>query len=149
MFTILILILIGLITFFHYLQGLFSGIISAVLAFIAAMIAVSYHEQVVESLLGGKMANTAHGIVLLAIFALVYLVGRVLFDNLVPGNVRVPSIVDKLRGAWMGLIAAQMAAGVVAIAAQEMPFYPAIWGYSRFELDSGEDVTIPARNKNV
>ncbi len=50
-FSILMIVLVGIIGFFHYTQGLFSATISAVIAVIAAMLAMSYHEVLVTSLL--------------------------------------------------------------------------------------------------
>jgi hypothetical protein len=48
--------------------------------------------------------------------------------------VRLQSTIDKVGAAAMGLIAGIMAAGIIAIAAQTMPFGPSIFGYSRYTL---------------
>lgn len=141
-FTAIIFALVGAIVFFHYLQGFFSATISAILAAVAAVLAFSYHETVVESVLGGKMANYAHGMVLAALFAVIYLLLRVMFDMMVPGNVRVPAVVDKVGGAVMGLVAAIFATGVVAVAAQQLPFPASIGGYTRYETKDRE-VIVP------
>src|SRR5881394_3324073 len=104
-FSIVMILIVLAVAFIHYIQDLFSSLISAILAVIAAVLAVSYHESVVEGLLGGKMADMAHGMVLLMLFAAIYLVPRLAFDFVVPGNVRVPAIADKVGGAAMGLVA--------------------------------------------
>src|SRR5690349_3947975 len=111
-FGILVILLVGVIAFFHFLQGFFSALLSAIFAIIAAVFAFSYHETIVESVLGGKMANSAHAIVLLAMFALIYLILRSLFDNMVPGNVRLPVAVDKGGAAIMGIVAGLFATGI-------------------------------------
>src|SRR5688572_30020635 len=98
-FSIIIALIVLAIAFIHYLQGFFSSTISAILAIIAAVLALSYHEVIVHSLLGGKMADTAHAMVLLVLFAALYMIPRTIFDKLVPGAVRVPDIADKVGGA--------------------------------------------------
>jgi hypothetical protein len=148
-FLILMGLLILVVTFFHYLQGFFSATLSAIFCVIAAVLAFSYHETVVESLLGGKIADEANAIVLLAMFGIIYLVLRTAFDSLVPGNVRVPSGVDKGGAVVMGLIAGIFAAGIVAIAFQEMPFGPSIAGFARFEVLDDRPVMAPTSTKTL
>src|SRR5437764_3803179 len=148
--SIVTLILVGLIAYFHYLQGLLSGLISAVLALVAAAVAITFYEPLAEMLSGGKFNDTAQGICLIALFAVVYLVGRLLFDKLVPGNIRLPHIVDGVGGAVGGLIAGLFAMGIVAIALQTMPFGPSIAGYARYPLASEREkvLSIPGGENN-
>src|SRR4051812_48688887 len=117
-FSVIIILIIGGVAYFHYAQGFFSATISAFCAVVAAVTAVSYHEVVVNSLLKGAVADYAHGMVLAALFAIVYIVLRVLADKMVPGALRLPVMVDRIGGAAMGLIAAIFTAGVVALVAQ-------------------------------
>ncbi len=133
-FNLIIFLLIAAVTFFHYLQGLFTATISAILAIFAAVLAVSYHEWIIERFLQGRFADYAPAIVMVAMFSVVYFALRVLFDKLVPGYVHVPVLADKVGGAAMGLIAGCFALGVLAIAAQTLPFNASIGGYSRFGL---------------
>lgn len=143
----LFLIIIGLffiaIVFFHMLQGFFSATLSAIFAVVAAVLAVSYHETVVEKLLGGKMADYAHALVLLAMFGIIYIVLRTIFDNFIKNNVRVPAALDKGGAAVMGIIAAVFATGIMAIAAQELPFTIAIGGFSRYDVQDDRQVVVP------
>ena len=141
--TTIIIVLVLTIAFFHYTQGFFSATISAMLAIISAVLAFSLHERIVESFLGGRFSDTAHGITLAVLFAVIYLVLRVAFDAMVPGNVRFPVIVDKVGGAAMGLIAGIFAGGIVAIVAQYMPLMPSVAGYSRYAVDT-RTVVVPA-----
>ena len=147
-FAIVMIVLVGVVTFFHLLQGFFSSTISAVLVVTAAVLAVSYHEPLAQKYLAGGYADLAHTMVLLVLFAVIYLVGRVLFDKAVPGNLRLPPAADKIGGAAMGIIAGVFAAGVVAIAAQEMPFRGSIWGYARFGVDD-KQVNVPTNRRAV
>src|SRR3954468_15169402 len=113
-FSIIIILVIGVIAFFHYVQGFFGAAISAVIAVIAAVMAVSLHEPLVMLLLRGKVADSANALMLIATFALIYVIGRTIFDAAVPGNVRFPAIVDKIGGAIMGIFAGIFTAGIIA-----------------------------------
>jgi len=136
------LALVGVIAYWHYLQGFFSAGISAVLAIIAAVFAVGYHESLVSALLGGKLADYAHAIALVCIFAAVYLALRLIFDSLVPGNVRFPVLVEKIGAGFMGVVAGVFAVGVVIIAAQTLPFGPGVAYYDRYPMTYGKQITI-------
>jgi hypothetical protein len=139
-YTVCLLLFLAAIIFFHYLEGLFSATLSAIFAIIAAVVAVGYHETIVESLLGGRFASESHALVLMVLFGATYLVLRLIFDRLIQGNVRFPVLVDKVGASVMGLIAGIFALGVVTIAVQEMPFGPDIAGYHRYAV---ADRTLP------
>ena len=150
---IIILLIVAATTYWHYAQGFFSATFSAVSAVIAAVLAISYQEWVVRSLLQGKMADYANAMAMVALFAFIYIILRTLFDNLVPGNIRLPLYVDRVGGALMGVVASLCAAGVFALAAQAMPFGPAVGGYARYAIDDSREVSISpgggARNIDV
>jgi len=122
-------------------------VISAILAVIAAALAVSYHESLAEGPLAGKMGNMGHSVALLLLFAGIYLIFRIIFDSLVPGNVQVPPGLDKAGGAAMGLVAGVFAGGVVAVAAQAMPFWPSIAGYARYPVGNTEAAVFASGGK--
>src|SRR5689334_13493478 len=124
--SIVILIMVGGIAYFHYVTGFFSATLSAIAAVLAAAIAVSYQETVVDKFLAGKMVDYANAAVTVALYVVVYIVLRTLFDRLVPGNVRVPLWVDRIGAVAMGLVAGVMAAGTVGFAAQQLPFGRAV-----------------------
>jgi hypothetical protein len=148
-FSVLMLLLVGVIAFFHYTQGFFSATLSAIIAIFAACLAMSYHEVLVTSLLQGKFADQANAIGLVVIFAAVYLILRVMFDKFVPGNIRLPAIIDKIGAGFMGLIAGIFAAGTIAIAAQTLPFGPTVGMYTRYELGAERDVQIPTQGAAI
>ena len=68
------------------------------------------------------MAGYAEGMILVAMFALIYVILRVIFDNLIPGNVRYPLLVDKIGSAIMGVFAGLFSIGIFALAVQTLPF---------------------------
>ena len=133
---VIVLVLVGVIAYFHYVQGLFSATISAICAMLAAVITVSYHENVINSLLKGAMAGYAEGMILVAMFALIYVILRVIFDNLIPGNVRYPLLVDKIGSAIMGVFAGLFSIGIFALAVQTLPFGASVGMYARFPVAS-------------
>lgn len=145
-FTVIIGLLVLVIAYVHYTQGLFSATISAILAVTCAVFAMSFHETLIENLLAGKFANWAHGSFLMLLFALSYSVLRGIFDKAIPGQIHFPFMVDKIGGAVMGLVAGAYAMGIVAIAAQELPFGPSVLGYSRYDLASDRTVTVAQPN---
>lgn len=146
LFASILLLLLAAIAFFHYTQGFFSATLSAILAVFSAVIAVSYHEMLVP-LFGGSAADYSSAICLMGLFLIVYILLRVAFDKFIPGNVRVPVIVDKVGAAVMGLIAGIFATGVVAIGAQELPFGPSIGGFVRFNTQPDRQVTVDTKGK--
>lgn len=143
LFAILIILMLGAVVFFHYLQGFFSATLSAIFAVIAAVVAVSYHEWIVEQFLGDTLGDWGPAMVMLVLFALSYLIFRLIFDKAIPGQIRLPATMDKIGGATMGLVAGVFALGIVVIAAQQMPLGPSIAGYVRYETNSSRGVVVP------
>src|SRR5688500_3182203 len=140
LFSIIIIVLLGLIAYFHFAQGLFAATVSAVCAGIAALMAFSYHETINARYTGGAMASYGNAVMLCGLFALIYLVLRLLIDNMMPGNVRYPVLMDRIGAAVMGVVAGFFATAIVAIAAQELPFGPTIAMYSAYPVDDVEMV---------
>ena len=137
-FALIIIAAVGAVAFFHYLQGFFSATLSAIFAVIAAVISVSYHEMIIEKLLGTTLGEWGPPLVLLAMFAITYLLLRVLFDKMIPGQISMPAMVDKIGGGVMGVVAGTFAVGTVAIAAQQLPVGPSVAGYTRYATFGGD-----------
>src|SRR3954447_2347832 len=114
LFSLFVIVFVGIIAYWHYLQGFFSAAISAILAIVAALVALGYQEQVV-SMLGGKFNDQANSIALVVLFAITYLVLRVIFDKAIPGNVRFPVLLDRIGAPIMGLFAGIFCVGIMAI----------------------------------
>jgi len=147
LFNILLLVMFAAIAYFHYTQGLFSAALSAILCILAAVTAVGYHETVAQYVITYlKMPEDANALSLILIFVLAYVIPRLIFDNLVPGNVQFPSLVDKIGAGVMGVVAGLFATGVLAVAADSMPFGPAIGGFSRLDLQDRANLTISSNN---
>ncbi|MGH7177206.1 MAG: CvpA family protein, partial [Tepidisphaeraceae bacterium] len=143
MFSVVVILLLAAVAYFHYTQGLFSSILSAALAAIAAVLAFSYHETLVDMIPGGRMADQAYGLSLVVLFTVIYLILRVIFDQFVPGNVRVPALADKIGGALFGIVAGVFGVGILVIATQTLPFGASIVDYSRGKLASQREIKLP------
>lgn len=137
-FAVIVIALIVGVAMYHYVQGFFSAVISAMLAVLALLIAFSYYEPLAESYLISYLPNVCHAISLVLLFSASYLVLRLLVDRVVPGNIRVPVIADKVGAGAFGVFAGLIGAGVFAVAAQMLPFYPSIAGYSRYAVADRE-----------
>ena len=122
--------------------------ISAIIAVLAAALAVSYHEPIVTGLLGGKFADQAPGMTLCILFAVIYLVIRTLADKFVPGNLRMPVLAEKIGAGLMGIVAGLFAGGIVAIAAQSLPFGSSVGMFSRYETSDSRDVRLPTSGQS-
>jgi len=144
LFSIIIIIIIAIIAYFHYAQGFFSATLSAICAIFASLLAFSFYEPLVNAILQGRMVDQSHSVALCVLFAISYVVLRVIFDKSVPGNLAMPLTVDKIGAGVMGIVAALFAAGVFSVAAQMMPFGASIGGFTRWPTaDRGATASIP------
>ncbi|MGD0462893.1 MAG: CvpA family protein [Tepidisphaeraceae bacterium] len=122
-----------IVAFFQYLQGFLSAAISAILTAVAAVVALGWYEQVAPLLFNIKFYDQAASISLVVLFAVTYFVPRLICDSLVPGNIRMPFIVEKVGAAVMGILAGLLSTGVLAVAADALPFGTTVAMYSRFD----------------
>jgi len=144
--SLMMFALTAVVAFFHYIQGFFSATISAILVVIAAVVAVAYHEQLAPLLFSAKFYEQAESISLVVLFAAAYIIPRMVFDWAVPGNVRLPVLIDKIGAGAAGVVAGLLSVGILAIAAQALPFGPSIGMYSRFAVVDKTGITYPGLN---
>ena len=143
-FSIAIIVFVGIVAYFHFVQGFFSATLSAIAAVIAAVLAVGYDESLVHLLLRGTGADNINALCLVMIFVVAYVALRLIFDKLVPGNVRIPATVNYLGAALMGLVAGVFCMGTFAIAVQMLPFDGQIsfLGGGRWNMLAGRKVGV-------
>ena len=146
--SVLVIVLVAVIAYFHYVEGFFSATISAILAAISAAIALSYQEPLTR-LLQGKFPDNANALAIIAIFAVTYTILRLIFDKAIPGNIRLPVIMDKVGAGIAGIFAGIFAVGILVIAAQMLPFGPSIAGYSRYKLTDVREAQIPTGRQAI
>ncbi len=139
--TIVIVLLAG-ITYYHYVQGGFTSAISAACALFAVLLSFGYYESVLVLFPAGRMADFGAGMLLLSLYAVSYIVLRVLFDALIPGNIRLPLWVDRGCAVFFGLIAAVLGTGVFAVGAQLLPFGASVGMHARYKIQDRQ-VVVP------
>ena len=82
--------------------GFFSAFLQLIIVIVAGTLAYAMWEPVSYMLLG-RMPAYAHGIGLLAPFAILLIVIRTVFDKLCKKNVHMPRIADQIGGGACGL----------------------------------------------
>jgi len=142
--SIIVIILIGLVTYYHYNQGLFTAAISLGCALIATFVAFGYYENMLNVLGAGKMIDMDASAMLMLLFGFTYLALRITADAVVPGNVSFPLYVDRAGAAILGLMAGVLAVGTFAVATQLMPFGATIGMASKYEIADRPSLIIPA-----
>ena len=140
LFNLIIFVAFAAVAYFHYAEGLFSSTISAILCIIAAVVAMGYYQWLVPYLF--KIPDQADAVAIVVLFAGTYVITRLIFDRAVPGNVRFPLLMDKIGAGVMGVFAGLFSSGVMAIAAQTLPFGPGFGGYNRQDLQDRPNVTL-------
>ncbi len=139
--NIIALVMILAITFINSIYGLFSGIINAVCAIVAAVVALGAFE-VVDRLATGQLGvspSFSTPIVIVVLFVVTLIILRSLADNLMRGNVRLPMQVDFAGGAVCGFIVAQICTGVLMIALQMLPLGGRVLMFQRLERSDVDD----------
>lgn len=135
--SIIVIVVLGLVAYFHYTQGLFSASASLVAAALAAFAAWGFHEPLARASVAA-LGIYGPPVALVLIFALVYVVLRVILDGIVTGNTRFNPIVDKVGAGVIGLLAAFFPTAIIAIAAQMMPTGSSVMMHARYPLVDGE-----------
>jgi len=130
---ILATILILGIALYQVVQGVFSSLIMAILSLLCAMIAFNFYEPFAEALLYSRQPATADAIALVALFVLPLLAVRILADRFIPGNVVFGMWADRILGGLLGIFSGMVLVGVLAVAAQMLPFGKSVLGYVPFE----------------
>src|SRR3990167_5278075 len=133
-FSLFAVILILTMTFFQGLQGLFSALITCVLAILSAALAFGFYEEVYFSFLMQHLPEQGRAVALVGTFVLSLIALRVLFDILISGNMQFPSYVDRGGGGVFGFITAMVIVGMMAMGIQMLPFGPSFLGFSRYAL---------------
>ena len=118
-------------------QGLFSAFLHLGLMIAAGAVALGIWQPLVIGFLLARMPSYAWGVGLLAPFALVLLLLRVISDKLIAGNMKFPPWVDSLGGLIAGSIAGILTAGIVLIGISFLPLPPTILGYHRYGVEAG------------
>ena len=129
--VIVALMIVG-IAFYQAIHGLFSAMIMAILTVLGAVIAFNYYDALGE-VLAGRLGEYAHGVSLLALFALPLLGLRLVFDRIIRGNVLLGVWADRIAGGALGLVASLVIVGMLTIIVQLLPLEASIFGYQPYD----------------
>ncbi|MCK4343045.1 MAG: CvpA family protein, partial [Phycisphaerae bacterium] len=130
------------ITFIHSIFGFFSGIINVFCCIVALAVAFGFAEPVNDLLTGTAHLHPGYTepFTLVLLFVITLLVLRLLADNLIRGNVRVPMYVDWGGGAVCGFVIAQICVGVAVLGFLMLPLGGRVMTFSRYERDENNQV---------
>ncbi len=131
---VLAAVLVLTIVAFQVTQGLFSAMITAVLAVLCAAFALNVYPALGEAFFyDGRFAQYADAVSLLALFVLPLLAVRLGLDLLVRRNIDAGVWGDRIGGGAFGLLAAMVLVGVVLIVMQMLPFGASVLGYRPYD----------------
>lgn len=140
-FPLLMLLFLLAATYFQAIQGITSAAITCVLAIICLAISFGTYEYVAEAFLVKIKPDYAHAVAMFATFVIPFSILRILLDMWVPRSSLFPQIIDRIGGAALGLIAAFVITGVMALSIQMVPWGQAgILGYQRFNPENPEEL---------
>ncbi len=131
--SLLIILLLLSIAYFHAIQGLFSALLSAVLAILCTGLAFATYEYVAVELLVSLKPDFALGLALMGMFVIPLYVLRTLLDKYVHRACLLPLFLDKAGGFVFGVITAYVMVGMLAICLQLLPFGNGVLGFARLD----------------
>jgi len=139
--TLIVLAVVLGIAFFQVIQGLFSALIMTILTIISAAIAFNFYESLASVLYDSQPAY-ADGAALIALFVLLLLGFRLLYDRFIGANMMLGVWVDRIGGGALGLITGMLLVGTLMIAAQMLPFGETVLGYRPFDDSLQRDQSL-------
>ena len=132
------------IAYMHWLQGAFTSAISFACALAGVLIAFGYYENVVNLMGQTGMSDYAGPMAIAVLFAVTYIVLRVIVDSFVPGNITLNFYAEKGATAVFGLAAGILAAGTFGTAMQMMPLGVNVAGFVPYATETERPVQLPA-----
>lgn len=140
--NLMALLLVVGITFMNSIFGLYSGLLNVFCAIVALAVSLGFGEAL-NGLATGTLnlhASYTEPISYLLLFVVTLLVLRLLVDNYMRGNVRVPMYVDWAGGAVCGFIIAQICVGMMVICLILLPIGGKVMMYERLSRDAENEV---------
>lgn len=135
------LLVIG-ITFMNSIFGLYSGLLNVFCAIVALCVSLGFGEALNGFATGtlNLHASYTEPISYLLLFVVTLLALRLLADNYLRGNVRVPMYMDWAGGAVCGFVIAQICVGMMVICMIMLPIGGTVMMYQRLTRDSDNEV---------
>lgn len=129
---VLLLLLIGMV-FLWSTYGFFSALLHLIIVIASGVIALALWEPLSYWLLG-RMPLYAHGVGLLAPFALLLILLRVVFDKLIRSNLTLHRLADQIGGGVCGLLSGILAFGLLLVGVNFMHVPKAPMGWAPYAM---------------
>ncbi len=121
------------IAFYQSVRGLFSAMLMTILTVICTLLAFGFYEPLARWLLYTRQPATADAIMLIALFVIPLLVLRLVFDKFIAQEISLGVWPDRIIGGALGLLTGILAAGVLTIAIQMLPFGKSVLTFRPFD----------------
>ncbi|HVX85598.1 MAG TPA: CvpA family protein [Phycisphaerae bacterium] len=147
----IVLLFILIMTSYLATQGTLSALWTLISASFASLVAMGTFETLAFTIAKWK-PDYSRGLAFLAIFLVAFLICKLLGDNLVTKNIRLPKGVDRGVGALFGFLTGLIAVGTSVLGVQMLPLPTALLGYDRFgtpERMQGDTPGVAAEPKNL
>lgn len=130
-FNLLVLLLIVLITLYMATQGLLSTLLALFTAAFSSILAMALTEPL-EFIVGKMSIEYQRGLTFLALFLLTFGATRVVADLVVPNNIKLPLLINRITGGVVGFFVAMIVVGTLVLGIEMMPLPSTLLGYDRF-----------------
>jgi len=132
--SLFLIALIGAITFYQSIHGLFSSLIMCVITVLSLTVAFALHEYVALQWLIQWKPDFALPLSLAICFVVPLISLRLALDAMLRRSCLLPSIVDRAGGVAFGLVTALCIMGVVGVALQMLPFGEPFLGFRQIDV---------------
>ncbi len=120
-------------------KGLYRGTILFFSCLFGAVVALAFYENVVAMLNVPFLEQFGEGLTFLVLFVLVAEILTLLSERFLTKSMRLPALIDRIGGGFVGFWTGQLAVGVACISIQMLPWDRNVLGFERLEMSTGTD----------
>jgi len=120
-------------------KGLYRSTVMFFCCVIGAVVAFSYYENVYALISVPFLQFYGEGIPLFLLFLITVLILDLLSEQFLKGTMRLPVLIDRIGGGFVGFWTAMIAIGVFCIALQMMPWSGDVLGFERIYRDENRN----------
>lgn len=130
-----VLLLIVLITSYLATQGMLSSIIALITAMFSSILAMALLDAT-EGLVASWKPDLARGVTLLALFLVAFGVTRFAADALIPENIKLPVMANRVVGGVVGFFTSLVVVGTLLVGMEMLPLPRALMSFDRYPAES-------------
>src|SRR5690242_1543075 len=105
-FNLLVFAVIMMLTLYLATQGMVSAFLALVTAIFSSLLAMALTEPLESATIGKLSVEYQRGVTFLALFLLAFAITRIVADILVPKNIKVSVLINRIVGGLLGFFAA-------------------------------------------